>query len=499
MPSRKLTLLIAIVLIGASLTIGLSVLFAPSPAVESEIPVTVQGSVRASTGAPLEAANIVILEGETLERGVANLTVGAEGSFTFTHRPTVSFLNDTGVSMSQAFLSFRIVAAGIDAEDNPWFLHTFRSLRFRPGEVEKAAEWPLELEPYTLPPAAQLAPPSAHAQRSSHLTTCFAGLCQFLEEDLGVRLTKVGEVHTTAGAKTTFKFGASSAVTTEVGVSYDNWASYSISAGAVWSRGLWGTWRQTYNETEGVDALTSFRYVRYSWINTNCGIALLFNFRHCAWETVEPARYLGGAKDGPVAGGDNQNPDAIPSSWDWSATDPGNTWGQSTRSSYHFEEAVGLTVKGLGVTLGTRLESSTDTEVEVEFDTSPPTTDYVEMIAYDRGTDGAIWYFTHRLANETLQATNVTYTSIDLEWTPFEGLDFEAYYIWWRGKGQVEWLLRETASDPANVSLTVAGIAQGFTYEFYVTVKEQSGLFSTTEVIEVKTLGQPCFDCGPGD
>jgi len=201
---------------------------------------------------------------------------------------------------------------------------------------------------------------------------------------------------------------------------------------------------------------------------------------------VLPVKYNGGAYDGAPVGGDNIQPESIPVQWLKAWTSPGNSWGEETGHSWYFRGAVGLNLGIFKVELGSRLERSVDTKYEADFDLGKHY-DYTEMISYDRGTNGAIWYFTHRLQKETLAATGQTSTSVKLEWTPFTGLDFSKYEIWYKKLGTNSWSLHSAITNKATTSCWCNSLVPATTYQFYVKVKENSGLHSLTNIVNRTT------------
>jgi hypothetical protein len=442
-------------------------------------------------------ATVFVFEGIGLDKMVAQGATDGVGTFSFSAQPAVSFVDSkTGQPKSQAFVSYRILAFWINEAGNAETIQQFKSVRFLPGDAAKAEAWSFLLSPVRSGPDEATPTPLGEVTPDNRADPFCIVPCIYQSEDLGSHLTKVGEVHTTAGASSTFEFGISSAVTIEVAASYDNFVTFSLSGGVTWSEGLGGIWKRAESDINGIEALSSFQYERRWWHLDyckdwpRCEYCIIFPFL-CSefwWQTVEPVKFNGGAKEGPSVVGDNLQAERIPSKWRKSWTSPGNSWFRTVENSWYLAASVGLKVEVAEVSLGLRIEASEDTKYTAEFD--PETQyDYEEMIAYDGGTDGATWYFTHRLAKETLAATDETSNAVKLQWSRFGGLDFARYEIWFKRKSQSTWSLHSAITDREQLSGWFDRLSSGTTYQFYVSVKEKSGLYRDTDVVERRTDG----------
>ena len=510
---------------------------------DTHIPVQVNiaGNLGSFQGTTAPKATVFVYEGLDLNKLVAKVETDRDGKFSFAAKPLVPFFDEsTGQLKNQAFVSYQIMAFWLDDEGKPQMLHRFQSVRFQPGDVSKEETWSLQLKkmpagsitpkdpPVVLPvpptPQGRVVPfdllqPRVHRVGVGNATPysqvvpvhwpweqgfCLLP-CRLNKENLGPADTKVGEVHTTAGAANTFKLGISSAVTIDMATSFDKFVTFSLGTGATFSEKLENTWRLLESDTHGVEALMSFRYEKSGWHWDFCYPITWPPYVSCpqwTWEVIQAVEPLTGAKNGVPAAGDNAQPGTINREWNPTPTSPGNGWSREIKNSWYFQGAGGLNLEIFKAKLGVRLDKSVDTKYEVDFDRDK-LYDYEEMVSYDGGTNGGIWYFTHRLQQETLTATGQTSNSVKLQWTPFTGLDFARYEIWYQKQGTNAWSLHSAITNKEQTSGEFGRLASGTTYQFYVTVKENSGLYSDTNVVKRKTDsgggGGGCIrdDCRP--
>lgn len=478
------------------LVLGLSTAFPGVGVPPDAVPLQIQGTVVTSTGLPAPDARVFVYEGTDVNSLRADLKSDDQGQFTLTLNPAVSFFHEeTGEPLTQVFRSYRILAFAFNEAGDREALHEFRTFLILPGDVQKSADWELELIP--LPGSAVTHGHAAPGLMSEHDPDCqdvpYYVPCVYDKENLGDQLTKITELHTTAGAKSWFDFSISSAFMIEVATAWDgDWVNVEYSEGATWSEKTGGGITLPESETAGYELRSSFRYYHYWWKQTWCdpyGMSCGTEY----WETVEATNFWGGMSKGSSVGGDNAQPSYVESRDDWAKgwTDPGGYFYIVQEQIVFWANAVGFTIEGFSVSLRSRIEAATESQYRWDFDENHQYPSYVEMIHYDRGTGAKVWYFTHRIAGPALSAVDQTTSSVKLEWSKFEGLDFYRYVFYYRQQGSSTWSFHSAVTDVNQLLGWFGGLASGTTYEFRMRVQENTFLLGDYSNIAQRTTSSP--------